>query len=318
MPLKKPLPKELSGKIRVLLVDDNGMARNAWKKVFSKSSQIEVVGEVSPRELVKNTAHVPVPEIIVAGFSIVEQELIQSVRLVKVWGVFPKTIVICENREQVKEAYRKYANWAAVSPFSDQDLVTWIRALGDDAKRLCGEYLSKLITIEKGEGRQQDFLRLTQGILQLLFHPDLVNPEKIEVFGFGRLVFRNQAKKENVNYDAGRSILKLDEFWEDVRQSHKSKYVAVDIHNSEIDASAVQILGKYLTDSHGRFGLIIGRGVIKESLFSLTAAIYENEKKVILLIGDAALQDMLEYKAGGINPVCLLQDFYQNLIFRDE
>jgi hypothetical protein len=74
------------------------------------------------------------------------------------------------------------------------------------------------------------------------------------------------------------------------------------------------MLGKYLNPLHGSFGIIIGRGLVKTNLHPLTIALFENEKKAILLLGDAELQEMLEYKAGGVNPACLLQDLYQKLI----
>lgn len=124
-----------SGKIRVLLVDDDEMARNAWKKVVSKSSQIQVIGETTLRDLERNIRNIYAPEVIVSGFPFVERGLVRSEKLIKTWGNFPKIIVICENKEQIKAGYKAHADWAAASPFSDQDLVTWIRAMSDNASR---------------------------------------------------------------------------------------------------------------------------------------------------------------------------------------
>jgi DNA-binding NarL/FixJ family response regulator len=309
-----------SGKIRVLLVDDDEMARNAWKKVVSKSSQIQVIGETTLRDLERNIRNIYAPEVIVSGFPFVERGLVRSEKLIKTWGNFPKIIVICENKEQIKAGYKAHADWAAASPFSDQDLVTWIRAMSDDAKRLCSEYLAELVAIQKGSDQAQRFIKLIQGMLQLLFHPDLINPEKLDpldssqFFPKSRLLFRNQAKNDTVADKRKIGISTFDEFWKDARQNHESKYIAIDIYNSEITPVAIRVLGKYLTNLHGLFGIIIGRGPIKTRLYPLTVALFENEKKAILLLSDAELQEMLEYKAGGVNPACLLQDLYQKLI----
>lgn len=322
MARRKHLFNKATGQIRVLLVEDDDMARAGWKRVLGKSDQIRVVGETTLHALIKNIEKIPLPEIIITGFSFVERGMILSDELKKTWGNFPKNIIICENKEQVRIAYRSHADWATTKPFIDQDLVTWVRALSDDAKRLCSEYLAELVSIEKGSGQQQKFLKLVYAMLQLLFHPDLVNPEKIDLpdspqsISPGRFVFRNQAKKENSESNGGKGEQKFDDFWEDARQNHESKYVAVDICNSEIDFAAIQRLGKYLTSSHGLLGLIIGRIPIKPRHYPLTVALFENEKKVILLLGDAELQEMLEYKAGGVNPVCLLKDLYQNLMVK--
>ncbi len=318
MPRNKASPQKPHGKIRVLLVDDDGMARTAWKKVLGKSSQIKVIGEATPREFIRSIRNIAEPEVIVGGFSFVERGLIRSAKLIKTWGSRPKIIVIGENKEQVKEAYKAHADWAVASPFSEQDLITWIRAMSDDAKRLCSEYLSELVAIQKDNNQEEQFIKLIQEMLQLLFHPDLINPEKMETSDLshpirhGRLIFRNQAKKENLAEKDG--LLKFDEFWEDARQNHGAKYVTVDVYNSEVIPSAIQSLGEYLTNLHGLFGLVIGRSLLKASLYPLTVALFENEKKAILPISDSELKEMLEYKAGGVNPVCLLQDLYQQLI----
>jgi hypothetical protein len=294
------------------------MARSAWKRVLNKSSQIQVIGETTPLELIRNMKEIPIPEIVVAGFPFVESGLDRAEKIQKQWGNVPKTIILCRNKEEVKAAFKAHADWAAAVPFDDQDLITWIRALSDDAKRLCSEYLSELTALPQGSGHSQDFVRLIEAMLQLLFHPDLVNPERIESMDIaklahqGRVVFRNQARKENPAGNNGKP--KFDEFWEDVRQHHDAKYVTVDVYNAEIPASAVQTLGAYLTDFHGSFGIIIGRGSLRSRLYPLTVAFFENNKRVILLCSDTEIQEMLEYKAGGVNPTCLLQDLYQKLI----
>jgi len=53
---------------------------------------------------------------------------------------------------------------------------------------------------------------------------------------------------------------------------------------------------------------------MKRGLHPLTVALFENEKRAILVLGEAELQEMLEYKVGGVNPACLLQDLYPKLI----
>ena len=318
MPGNKAVPKKRSGQIDILMVDDNKMARAAWKKILQRSGQALIVGEITPGEFLRNIKQLQPPDVIIAGYSYVEKGFINNSKITKAWGYFPKTIIICENKKQVPQAFKSNADWAVAKPFNDQDLVTWVRIVSDEAKRLCEEYYANLSSMSKNENKQERHLKLIKSILQLLFHPDLVNPEKVESLEnqprfHARLVFRNQAKKGR---DPDGGLIKFDEFWEDMRQDHQGKYIPIDVYNSEIAPLAVQELGKYLTRSHGLFGIIIGRGEVSRKISSLGIALYENEEKAVLLLGDVEIQEMLEYKAGGINPACLLKDLYQDLMVK--
>jgi hypothetical protein len=95
---------------------------------------------------------------------------------------------------------------------------------------------------------------------------------------------------------------------------HKSKYVTVDIYNKKLEPGNITSLGEYLTESHGLLGLIIGRKLPSSDIDMMSIALFENERKVVLALDVLLLCEMLEYKAGGINPVCLLQGLYQKLI----
>jgi len=254
----------------------------------------------------------------VAGFRFVESYLVRTEKIKKGRRSWPKTIIICENNEEVRAAFKARADWACTVPFEDQDLITWIRALSDDAKWLCSEYLSELTSTEVRKEQYPVFLKLVQESLQLLFHPDLVNPDKkvvwerLNTVPQGRLIFRNQANRENNAGD--KNTTRFNEFWKDMRQYHDAKHVTADVYNSEILSSAIQNLGRYLSTLHGSIGLVIGRSFIRSKIYPLTIALFENEKKIILLLSDLEIQEMLEYKAGGVNPACLLQDLYQQLI----
>ena len=89
---------------------------------------------------------------------------------------------------------------------------------------------------------------------------------------------------------------------------------AVDIYNKIPGPEALNELGKYLSEAHGYMGLIITRNFHFKDLHDVSIALFENEKKVILLLDDSDLQAMLEYKAGGVNPVFELEHLYQQLI----
>ena len=295
---------QASGEIGVLLVDDNALARAAWKRVLSKSKQIKVVGETNPKDILSSAKELEAPEIIVGGLSFMEAGLLKEGRIRSFWGVQPKVILLAENKEQVKSAFKQGTDWAATKPFNDQDLINWVRTLGDDAKQLCSEYIDQLSALRIEKTYSEKYRELVSSILQLLFHPDLVNPEFAERLSSaslaGRSVFRNQAKEH--------------EFWIDANKVYQSRYVTVDIYNTVLESEYVALLGKYLSESHGLLGLIVGRKIPFSRLNAMSVSLFENQRKAVLFLDDSHLREMLEYKAGGINPVCLLQDLYQNLI----
>src|SRR5688572_25345335 len=171
MPRRKKPHRFYVGKIRVLLVDADDMARNAWKRILRKSSQIEVVGESTPSGFFRDMRNTSEPEIIVAGFAYVDDCLVRVKKVRKLWENVPKTIIICRNKEEIKAAFIAGADWAIAVPFDDQELITRVRASSDDAKRLCSEFRSALKSIRDDEASEEAYLKLIQDVLQLLFHP---------------------------------------------------------------------------------------------------------------------------------------------------
>lgn len=318
MPTKKSPPNKHPDYVSVLIVDDNKMARSAWKKILQHSGQVKIVGEFALSEIPKKLEQIEPPEVIVAGNSYAEKGFLHNAKIKAIWGYYPKTLIICDKQQQVPLAFKAHADLAVYKPFDDQELVTWVRMISDEAKRLCEEYYGQLISNLKKKKERNNHLKLIQSILQLLFHPDLVNPESVDIRGVDglsndRLVFRNQAKKERKS-ETG--VLKFDEFWEDMRQDHNAKYIPIDIYDSEIPKQAISKMGSYLTSSHGSFGLVIGHKKDVGNLHLLQLAQIDNENKIILLLDYADLQETLEYKAGGINPACLLKNQYQQLVIK--
>lgn len=300
-------PKRASitlNKIRVLLIHENGLARSAWKKVLSKSGQIVVIDSIETLKFYRLLPGTLPPEIIVASMPILVSGVLRIEHLKAIFGICPKIIILAENKEDVKIAFREGADWAAAEPIDPQDLITQVRALSGEAEKLCAEYRDGFSTIRAGDSQNRKFCDLVDNSFQLVFHPDLVNPEYVTLSSTnslaGRLVFRNQARGH--------------EFWIDARQMHQSRYITVDIYNKRLEPANIATLGKYLSASHGLLGLIVGRQSASPGLNATLIALLENEQKIVLTLDISILRDMLEYKAGGINPVFLLQDRYQMLI----
>ena len=280
------------------------MARSAWKKVLNSSKQIQIIGETIPQDFVNFSNNSKPPEVIVAGKSFSWMGRISETDMLRSSWIRPKVIMIVDNKEQVKLAFKKGADFSALKPFDPHELITWVRSLSDDAKRLCAEYRDRFTKVQSIQSQNEIYCELVSSVLQLLFHPDLVNPENTKkptnVSLASRLVFRNQAREH--------------EFWIDASETHKSKYVTIDISNGAVLPDNISALGKYLTDSHGFMGLIIGRIFQPDTLHASSIALFEKEKKVVLPLNDLQLQTMLEYKAGGVNPVFELEHLYQKLI----
>lgn len=292
------------GKIRVLLIHENELARSAWKKVLGKSDQISVIDAVQNLKSYHLSDVTQPPEIIIANMSILVSGMLRVDQLKTVFGIRPKIIILTENKDDVKIAFKQGADGATAEPFDAQDLITQVRALSGEAENLCAEYRDEFSIIKAGRSQMGKFYDLVSNSLQLIFQPDLVNPESVMTSSanplLSRLVFRNQARNH--------------EFWIDTRQIHQSRYVTVDVYNNKLEPENIVTLGNYLSESHGLLGLIVGRRVLAHDLDEMSIALFENERKVVLILNETLIRDMLEYKAGGINPVCLLQDQYQKLI----
>lgn len=291
-------------KIRVLLIHENELARSVWKKVLEKSGHIIVIGTIVSLEGYRLPEGTRPPEIIIASISILRTGVLRADLLKTMFGIRPRITILAESKADVKVAFKEGADWAAEEPIDTPDLITRVRALSGDSKRLCAEHRDNFSKISSGDSHKRKFGDLVSSTIQLIFHPDLVNPEYVALPPnhslAGRLVFRNQARDH--------------EFWIDTRESHRAKYVTTDIYNKILVPEDITLLGKYLSESHGLFGLAIGRSSTSTALEEMSIALFENEQKVVLPLDISALCEMLEYKAGGINPVCLLQDRYQRLI----
>lgn len=297
-------------RLHILFVDDNTSTKEFRKIILNKPEEFEIVGEITPNHLLlimenfsPGEGFTP-PEMIIAKTSFINAGLIGKIRIKSLWGMQPKIIIIADNEEQVRQAFKQGADWAVTRPFKEQDLINWLRSLSDDVKRLCFEYRNHFSKIRAAASQNNIYNDLVGSTLQLLFHPDLVNPENVRMTSSpslsSRLIFRNQAREH--------------EFWIDAYDAYKSKYITIDVYNKTLEPSNLETLGKYLSESHGLIGLIVGRQTKPEILRPVSIALLKNEKKVVIPLDDSQLQAMLEYKAGGINPVCLLQDRYQWLI----
>ncbi|HXD09290.1 MAG TPA: hypothetical protein VN653_04445 [Anaerolineales bacterium] len=304
MPPKRVSPKKPAGQIRVLIVDDDELVRRAWRKVLNGSGQIRVIGEVDPGSLGKFTIVPEPPEIIVAGYSLLKAGYWNRSRLQSLRKSRPKVLLIVETKEQLKTAFKNRVDFAVAKPFDSPDLITWVRMLSDDAKRLCAEYHDQLSIIGSGPSQNGQYYELVSNILQLLLHPDLVNPEDARppaaVPLAGRLVFQNRAHEHK--------------FWIDARGVHASKYLTIDIYNEKLIPNHIRMLGKYLSESHGMLGIVVGRTMSPVELNAVATALYDNERKMVLPLDDTQLRAMLEYKAGGVNPVFELERLYQKLV----
>ncbi len=116
----------------------------------------------------------------------------------------------------------------------------------------------------------------------------------------------------------------IEGFWAETRQHYDAEGVIVDAKNygKEINRNAVHDFSRYLKEyGLGRFGIIAAREVSPQTQASTSqhervqSAIDEQKNqwrnsphKMIILLGEADLVEMLETKAGGKDPTALLRD----------
>lgn len=73
-------------------------------------------------------------------------------------------------------------------------------------------------------------------------------------------------------------------------------------------------MDKQPTKQAGNFILLITRNPIDNSVRKIQKTIYQKKQKVILVLWDIHIRDMLALKAAGIEPAVVIEDIYKELI----
>jgi hypothetical protein len=165
------------------------------------------------------------------------------------------------------------------------------------------ELIVKLSSTACGTKEWSLYQRLLRETLERLFCPLLATPiyEHPDEFNINRrdFILPNYAP---------------DGFWSYMRETYKADFVVVDAKNSckKVTKRDVLQVSNYLKrHGTGLFGIIIGRqGGDKSSLLTLRE-IWSNEQKLILILNDEDIKQMLMLKSVGNNPEDVLKEKIQ-------
>jgi hypothetical protein len=162
----------------------------------------------------------------------------------------------------------------------------------------------KLKSIPPGREHASEYQYLVLEILNFLFSPELIDgkPEVRTIDGTERrdIIFTNDSDET---------------FWSYARTNHDSLLVMFEVKNTEeVDMAAVAQTATYLGSRLGRFGFIVTRKEPSSSVFKKTISVWNDsgvEKKVILVLSDEQLLELLKIRAEDKSPTKWIQAYYR-------
>lgn len=148
-----------------------------------------------------------------------------------------------------------------------------------------------------------DYQKLVLEILNVLFSPDLIDGEMEHktVHGTERrdILFTNDSDES---------------FWSYIRQEHAGIFLMFETKNTnDLDNTHINQTATYLGDRLGRLGFIVARKPAEEAQQLKLYSVFNDSqpRKVILVLSDEDLAQMLDMKCHGNSPMRHIQKLYR-------
>jgi DNA-binding NarL/FixJ family response regulator len=288
--------------IKVLLIDDDPLVLEGWEKAIQRARDIQVVGKVSLAGLRQLSAFPGSPEIVIVKAPLfLKKENGKLIRSLKASGELIKIIAVANSEDEIQKLQKAGADEAILAGFHNQEFVDLIRGLSRDPKGLCSFFADQLASLQPGDNNLTAYETLVSSILQFLFMPPLGYPQLQSYDTSDRhksaLLFPNIT-------DRG--------FWGLVHSRHEADYILFLLHNApEVESDHITELEKHLDKPLGFFGVLLTRNAARQPLRLLQLSFYQNQKKVVLVLWDEHIHDMLAFKAAGMDPTELLGNIYE-------
>ncbi|WP_110513751.1 hypothetical protein [Herpetosiphon llansteffanensis] len=141
-------------------------------------------------------------------------------------------------------------------------------------------------------------------ILNFLFVPELIDGE-MEV----KTIDGTERRDIVFTNDSDQS------FWSYIRSEHSSVFLMFEVKNTiDIDNIYINQVNTYLGDRLGRLGFIVTRNQVKEAQQRKIFSVYNDSypKKIILVLSDTDLKNMLDMKCRGAYPMHYIQKIYRD------
>jgi hypothetical protein len=162
---------------------------------------------------------------------------------------------------------------------------------------------AELVAIQPGTTEASKYQRLVLEILNFLFNPELIDGE-MEVKTFDEterrdIIFTNDSDQS---------------FWSYVRTEHSAFLLMFEVKNTDsVETSHLNQTATYLGERLGRFGFLVTRKPPSEAKQKKTFSIYNdsNPRKIILILSDQDLREMLDMKCRRADPMRFIQRMYR-------
>jgi hypothetical protein len=215
-------------------------------------------------------------------------------------GANQKVGVVTVTRSDIAlvERYVRTREAQAAEAHPDMDYID-----GDACRE--GEALKeKLKAILPGRESATEYHRTVLEILNFLFIPELIDgqPEVRTVDGTERrdIIFTNDSDES---------------FWAYVRNTHDNILVMFEVKNmAELDMSAINQTATYLGDRIGRLGIVVTRAAPPDTILRKTFSVWNDSgalRKIILIISDAELCDLIDLRCKNGSPTKWMQKHYR-------
>jgi hypothetical protein len=170
----------------------------------------------------------------------------------------------------------------------------------DELALIGSSLLARLDKISRGSDEWPEYERLCADALEFLFCPPLGKP---------RLQFATRDRHNRRDFILRN--FKSHEFWEYVRSTYEAHYIVVDSKNSADGVSKDDILevANYLSPrGPGLFGIIMSRKGIRDRASITHAEQWAFNKKMIVIVDDADVRQMITMRMSDDDPAGLLAD----------
>jgi hypothetical protein len=176
--------------------------------------------------------------------------------------------------------------------------------IDEQAKSRVASLTDRLLTTPAGRENASAYQHLVLEILNFLFVPELIDgkPEVRTIDGTERrdIIFTNDSDET---------------FWQYVRSNHDGLLLMFEVKNTnDLEMAAIAQTATYLGSRLGRLGFIVTRKPATPELMKKTFSVWNDsgtEKKVILIIHDAQLVEMLNLRANDKSPTKWVQAHYR-------
>jgi len=176
--------------------------------------------------------------------------------------------------------------------------------IDEQAKTRAAALTDRLLTTPAGREAASTYQHLVLEILNFLFAPELIDgkPEVRTIDGTERrdIIFTNDSDET---------------FWDYVRSNHDGFVLMFEVKNTDdLGMAAIAQTATYLGSRLGRLGFIVTRKPPTSALVKKAFSVWSDsgtEKKVILIIHDAQLIEMLTIRADDKSPTKWMQNHYR-------